>query len=424
MEQSHSAPEIKELLGIDQVTRRHQRLKRWIGGGGVLLLAVAAVLAWRLTSRSDAPQYKTEAATKADLVVQVTATGSLEPITQVDVGSELSGIIRTLSVDYNDRVKAGQVMARLDSAKQEAQVQQSMAALEAAQAQVLNAKATVEQTHLQLQRLRELAPTQSVSAHDLQAAEADYKRALAVLAVNQADVDKAKANLNADQITLSKMAIRAPIDGIVLRRNVEVGQTVAASLQAPVLFTLADNLRKMQISVAVDEADVGKVQKGQSAVFTVDAYPDRSFSATVTEVRYAPQTVAGVVTYEALLGVDNSDLLLRPGMTATANITVSRHDDALLVPNAALRFTPPQSAQNNGGSSWLRSLMGRRQHSSPQPAAAEAKGAQRVVWTLRDNRPVAIPVTVGQTDGRVTQVVQGELKPGTRLLVDLLQAKP
>ncbi len=423
MQHSEPAPGIKEVLGLGSSTRRGRRW-RWLALGLLLAVAAGGLAAWRLTTPSEALAFKTELVTRGDLVVNVSATGTIEPVVQVDVGSELSGIIYSINADYNDHVGKGQVLAALDSAKQGAQVLQSQAALEGARAQVLSVHATVEQTRLQLERLRSLTSTNVVSEHDLQAAQADYQRARAQEEVARADEDRAKANLNADRITLAKMVIHAPIAGIVLRRNVEVGQTVAASLQAPVLFTLADDLRKMQISVAVDEADVGKVRKDQPATFTVDAYPDRTFTATVTEVRYAPQTVAGVVTYEALLAVDNAELLLRPGMTATATITTASFHETLLVPNAALRFTPPKPADAALGSSWFRSLFGRRPQVASQPMPSLPKGPQRAVWTLRDGRPVALTVTVGATDGHNTQVLRGDVTPGLALLVDLAAANP
>jgi len=427
MEHSPSTSDIEHTLGIDSTARHGRRLRRWLLLGALVVAALASVAVWRVSLRTQGPAFKTQAATQGALVVTVTATGTLQPINQVDVGSELSGIVQSVAVDYNARVKAGQVLARLDTAKQEAQVLQSQAAVRSADARVKDAEATVEETRLKLERMRMLVGTRAVSEQDLSAADAAHKRAVAQEAVARSDANKARAALNADEITLNKMAIRAPIAGIVLRRSVEPGQTVAASLQAPVLFTLADDLRRMQISVAVDEADVGKVQAGQGATFTVDAWPERAFPARVTEVRYAPQTVAGVVTYETLLAVDNSALLLRPGMTATAEITVASLADALLVPNAALRFTPPETALNGtrSGSGWMQSLLGRRQRPE-QPAQrppAEPKGGRRTVWTLRDGQPVSIRVQVGATDGQWTQVLSGEVTPGTPLLVDLEAAR-
>ena len=283
---------------------------------------------------------------RGNLTVVVTATGTLEPVNQVDVGSELSGIIDIVEVDYNDRVELGQVLARLDTDKLQAEVLQSQAALEAAQAKILEAQATVLETHLKSQRCDRLAVKKMCSQEDVDSSVAAYKRARAEEGSARAQVAEARAKLGADQTNFAKAVIHSPIDGIVLVRNVEPGQTVAATLQAPVLFTLAEDLAKMELHVDVDEADVGLVEAGQTAHFTVDAYPERTFPARITQVRFGSQTVDGVVTYETVLNVDNSDLSLRPGMTATADITVKRIENAILVPNAALRFTPPVQKKN------------------------------------------------------------------------------
>ncbi|MGA1790813.1 MAG: efflux RND transporter periplasmic adaptor subunit, partial [bacterium] len=229
------------------------------------------------------------------------------------------------------------------------------------------------------------------------------------------------------QADLSKTVIRSPINGIVLTRNVEPGQTVAASLQAPVLFVLAEDLTKMELHVAVDEADVGQVIKGQDATFTVDAYPDKNFPARVTQVRYASQTVEGVVTYETVLNVDNSDLLLRPGMTATADIIVKKVKDGILIPNAALRFTPP--VQQNNTSKESRGLVGallprppRRNHQATQRQDKTANSHQKRIWHLKEGIPVPRTVTTGASDGQMTEVVAGEVKPGLPLIVDVMGA--
>jgi HlyD family secretion protein len=218
------------------------------------------------------------------------------------------------------------------------------------------------------------------------------------------------------------LVIRSPINGIVLQRHVEPGQTFAASFQTPVLFTLAEDLSKMELHVGIDEADVGQVQAEQDATFTVDAYPDRSFPSRIVKVYYAPQVVQDVVTYEALLTVDNSKLLLRPGMTATAEIITKTVEDAILVPNGALRFTPPEPEASESGGSMLRAILpGRRRPSAKQRKALDTNKTERRVWTLRDEQPVAIPVTIGSSDGRMTEVVAGDVKPGLPLLVDIIR---
>lgn len=415
--------DIARNLGLDHATRRSRNRKWFLLGGVVVVLALIAFI-WLKKDNEDAVQYKTERAQRGDLTVTVTATGTLEPTNQVDVGSELSGIVEAVYVDYNDAVKVGQVLAKLDTSKLDAQVLQSKAALSAAKAKVLDAKATVLETKLKYDRCAALAKTQMCSPQDVDTDRAAYVRAQASEASAKAAVSQAQATLDAIQTDLSKAVIRSPINGIVLKRSIEPGQTVAASLQAPVLFTLAEDLTKMQLQVDVDEADVGKVKAGQEATFTVDAYPDRTFPARINQVRYGAQTVQGVVTYETILDVDNTDLSLRPGMTATADIIVKKVHDAILIPNAALRFAPPaqqvQTSARSGGSLFSR-LFPRRRHNTQKPREAETgDNKQKQVWTLQDNKPVALKITTGATNGVMTQVTGGAVEPGTPLVVDMI----
>jgi HlyD family secretion protein len=356
--------------------------------------------------------------------VTVTATGALEPTNQVDVGSELSGIIKTVEVDYNDRVKIGQILARLDTDKLKAKVLQSKAALESARAKVLEAQATVKESEDQLARLKQvwkLSNNMVPSQQDLDAAQAVLHRAKAIEATARAQVSQAQATLEADETDLAKAVIHSPINGIVLTRNVEPGQTVAASFQAPVLFTLAEDLTQMELHVDVDEADVGQVTKGQEAVFTVDAHPGRTFPARITQVRYGSQTVNGVVTYKTVLIVDNSDLSLRPGMTATADITINKVENAILVPNAALRFAPSikEKEAPSNGSSLLNKLLPRR-HRPPSKQRKDSTDDIKLqhVWTLRDGKLFVIAISIGATDGRMTEVTSGDIEPGMPLVVD------
>jgi HlyD family secretion protein len=254
---------------------------------------------------------------------------------------------------------------------------------------------------------------------DIDAADAALKRALAERASAKADMAEARATLESNEIDLDKTVIHSPVDGIVLVRAVEPGQTVAASLQTPVLFVLAEDLAKMELHVSVDEADVGRVRPGQKATFTVDAYPDRTFSADIVDVHYGAQEVEGVITYEAVLNVDNQDLSLRPGMTATASIVVQKVDNALLIPNAALRFSPSIRSESEPNRGLLARLL-------PRPPAAvrdrehrSADNKHQQVWVLREGKPVAVPIATGATDGVMTDVVQGEVEPGTQLIVEM-----
>ena len=411
---------------------RRFRLQRWLAAG--VLLAVSAALFWyQRDTPAASPQYKTQPLRRGDLKVQVTATGNLAPVNQVQVGSELSGIIKSVEVDFNDRVKAGQVLARLDTSKLAAQVLQSRASLEASRAKVLQAGATVAETTRNLERLQSvMAASQgrAVSRHDLEAAQAALDRARAEQASAEASVGQNEALLKTIETDLAKTVIYSPINGVVLTRSVEPGQTVAASLQAPVLFALAEDLTKMELHVDVDEADVGRVAIGQAASFTVDAYPERTFPARISQVRYGSKTVDGVVTYETLLAVDNSDLSLRPGMTATANITVMEVHDALLAPNAALRFAPPERSNGNsgksreGGGSVLSKLFPRPQHAAPARKEVNNHGVKKPqrLWLVREGNLAPLQVTTGASDGTFTEITSGELQAGQEVVVDLVNA--
>lgn len=411
---------VKERLGIDQAISSLAIRRRWLLGIALAAAVLAAARWW--TSRGDTslPAYVTRSVTRGDLVVTVTATGTLTPIHQVDVGSELSGIVERVFVDDNDRVRTGQVLARLDMTKLQAQANQIRAALDAARARAKQTQATLEEARAQFDRADALAARQLLPRSDLDAARAALARADADHDSARAAVAQSEASLRATETDLTKTVIRSPIDGVVLRRAIEPGQTVAASFQAPILFTLAESLTTMELDVDVDEADVGQVVEGQDATFTVDAYPDRTFSAKVAKVSFSATTTAGVVTYKTTLNVDNSNLLLRPGMTSTASIAVHRASNVTLVPNAALRFTPAVvEPPATGGNTLIGRLMPR----PPRRTAAEApdlparRTAHQRVWVLQDGQPTPVDVTVGMSDGRMTELVDGNLADGTPLIV-------
>ncbi|MGA8260714.1 MAG: efflux RND transporter periplasmic adaptor subunit [Arenicellales bacterium] len=427
--QVETARSLEEILAQGGKPRRFARLRPWIV---VALVLAAAVLAYRFiwgTGESGQLRYHTEAAVVGNLVVNVSATGNLQPTNQVDVGSELSGIVEQVFVDDNDHVKKGEVLAQLDVSKLQDAVAKSRANLDAAKAKVEQTEATLAEDQANLARLEDVAKLSGgkvPSKNDMAAAQANAKRAQADVASANASVAQARADLQSDQTNLGKATIRSPIDGVVLTRQVEPGQTVAASFQAPVLFTLAEDLTKMELQVDVDEADVGKVQVGQDATFTVDAWPGREYKAVITQVGYGSQTTAGVVSYPAKLQVDNDDLSLRPGMTATADITTLTRKNVLLVSNAALRFTPPvQSAeQASSGGGLLRALIPHRPHrerrQEPEPAIGE--GNHRV-WVLENDKPVAVQVKTGPTDGRMTEITAGGIKAGTKVITEALTGK-
>ena len=403
--------DIEQVLAQER-PRRRMRI--------TLLILAAIIIIWLLLPGDDekqAMQFVSAEVTRGDLTVTVTATGSLEPLNQVEVGSEVSGTIDTVLVDYNNRVKKGQVLARLNTDEQQARVVQAHAALEVAEARVEQAAATVLETELELQRCQTLSKRGLCPPQDLNAAQAAHARANADQASAKAQVSQSRATLDVEQTRLSKAVIRSPINGIVLKRQIEPGQTVAASLQAPVLFTLAENLTQMELNVAVDEADIGKVREGQSASFSVDAYSDQTFPAEISQVRLAPMSEGGVVSYETVLSLDNKEMFLRPGMTATAQIIVEQINDALLVPNAALRFMPPQ-AQNEQQTGFMDQLFPR--WGSRERGQRPQNGKLKQVWIEQNGQAKAIEVKVGSSDGRMTQLVSTELAPGTQVLTDVV----
>ena len=416
----------QEVLTVDALAGpRRRRGLQSLAVVAVLALVGAGLYYWRSQSTNELTRYRTEPVVRGNLVVTVSATGNLQPTNKVDVGSELSGIVESVLVDDNDHVKKDQVLARLDVSRLTDQVARSRSTLEAAPARVRQTQATVREAQANLERLRQVAVLSGgkvPSQAELSTAEAALARANADEGSGRATVAEATAALRSDETNLRKAAIRSPIDGVVLTRKVEPGQTVAATFQAPVLFTLAEDLKQMELQVDVDEADVGQVRDGQKATFTVDAYPGRRYPATVKRVGFGSQVKDNVVTYPTLLGVSNDDLSLRPGMTATAEITTITRDDVLLVPNAALRFTPPDAAaqpaaQQDGG--LVSRLIPRPPRSAPRKAGNSApRGAEQRVYVLRDGEPAVVPVTLGASDGRVTEIAGGGLQVGAPVIVE------
>jgi len=420
------AAELTRVIGAAGGVRTRRYL--WWVAAAALAAAALGYVWLRAGTGGEALRYQTEQVARGDLVVTVSATGHLQPTNQVDVGSELSGTIEKVFVDDNDRVKKGRLLARLDVSKLTDQVNKSRAALESSQAQVLQMQATIAEARANLARLQhvaELSGGKVPSKTELETADASLKRALANEASARAAVVQARATLRSDETNLSKASIRSPIDGIVLVRKVDAGQTVAASLQAPVLFTIAEDLTQMELQVDVDEADVGQVREGQEATFSVDAYPNRRYPSRVTRVGYGAQTKEGVISYLTLLAVVNDDLSLRPGMTGTALITTGKREDALLVPNAALRFSPPSAAAAEKKAKGLvGSLLPGPPRGAPSKgaAAAQAKGSEQRIWVLRDGRPLPVDITVGVSDGRMTEVLAGAVEPGMPAITDMVSA--
>jgi HlyD family secretion protein len=417
------------VLEVESGGRRSRR-RLWLTAGAALaIVTVVAVMAFRPHGPSTLEShYATEPVTLGTLVVKVSATGNLQPTNKVEVSSELSGIVTQVLVDENDRVKKSQVLAQLDLSKLKDAVTRSRATLAGADAQVLQARATVDEARAQLARFRQVAELSGgkvPSKSEMATAEANLARAEANLASANASVTQARASLQSDETNLGKATIRSPIDGVVLTRKVEPGQTVAATLQAPVLFTLAEDLAKMKLQVDIDEADVGMVRVGQPATFTVDAWPGRKYLGTITRVGYGSQTKDNVVSYPTVLAVNNDDLSLRPGMTGTADIVTVTRENVLLVPNAALRFTPASPSPTAGAPSG--GIVGKlmpRPPAQPPKSAVSAVTGQPKVWVLRDGQPSAIEVKTGASNGQVTEVLGAALTADTQVITEATGGQP
>lgn len=402
-------------------SRRGLRLLLW---ATLILALIGGGWYWWITTSTTVPQYLTEPAQRRTIVVTVTATGTVEPTNKVEVSSELSGTIRSVEADYNDRVTRGQVLANLDTDKLEAAVDHARARVAAAEARVDQAQATLDEANENYNRAVELERRGAATREALQSATAVRQRAIAELGIAVADARVAAADLTLSEADLAKACICSPIDGVVLDRNVDAGQIVASSLQAPVLFTLAEDLRNMELRVDVDEADIGRVNAGDKATFTVEAYQDRTFPAVISSVRFSPETIDGVVTYKAILSIDNGDLLLRPGMTAVAEITVDTVQSALTIPNAALRFTPPATDETTSGGTGLLGMLFRRPPSSaPVSRDTDSVEGRRAIWVLTGTQPTEISIRTGATDGLVTEVLDGDLTEGDAVITDTVSAE-
>ena len=412
----HEHSDIQAILSMGNTSAsRWTKYRKPLFAVAILAALALVISLWLFGGSTNSVRYVTEPATRGNLIVIVTATGSVQPTKKVDVSSELSGTVRNVFVDYNSLVKAGQVLAQLDTDKLVATLNSSRAKLAVAKAKVAETEVTAGEKERELARNSALAKTQAVSARDHDQALAARDRAVTALESARADVKVAEADVQINETNLTKASIVSPINGVILTRSIDPGQTVASSLQAPVLFSIAEDLKQMELRVDVDEADVGKVRIGQTASFGVDAFPERKFPATIRDVRYASETTQGVVTYKAVLNIDNSELLLRPGMTATAEIRVTEVKDALLVPNAALRYSPTTTDTGSG------SLLSRILPGPPRFRAAaprEETGHNRNVWVLRNDEPASLHIVIGASDGKRTEVQSGDLQAGQAVIVD------
>jgi len=392
----------------------------------LLIISVAGFGYWRMGAGGKESSYTTVPVSRGTVTQVVSSTGTLQAVVTVLVGSQVSGTIAKLNADFNTRVKKDQVVAELDQAKFSARVDETRANLRAAEAGLAKSKVAVEDAARTLARNKELMQRELLSQSELDAAQTAYDAALSQLKVSQAQVGQAQAALHQATIDLGYTVIRSPVDGIVISRNVDVGQTVAASLQAPTLFNIANDLTKMEVHTSVDEADVGNVSEGQDVTFTVDAFPARRFRGKVFQVRNAPMVVQNVVTYDAVVRIDNKELLLKPGMTANVQFLVSQKEDVLTIPNMAIRFKPPE--EKNEAQELLRQEQSR---TAPRPGARRTSrsgsgggaGARRVrqvrIYMLRDAKAQPIDVQLGISDGSKTEVVSGELKENDPVIIGI-----
>ena len=422
---------VDEFLGTETRPRWRRWMKFWLPA--LVLLPIAAYF---LRGEKPGPQYISEPVVERSLDIEVTATGNLRPTNQVDVGSEVSGRIDRIYVDVNDRVARGQVLAQINTDVIEDQIRQARANLNSAHAQVAQAGATLDVDSAQLARLREvyrLSDGKVPSRTELEAAEAAVKRDRAAVASAQAGVASAQAQLSTSITQRDRAVIRSPVSGVVLARQVEPGQTVAASFNTPTLFVIAEDLSQMQLRVSIDEADVGQVEAGQRASFTVDAYPGRQFPARVERIALASNNTAtstqqqqqgqqgnSVIIYEARLSVANADGLLRPGMTATANIATDSTGKRMLVPNGALRFEP-EVEEETGGVQMGGEDFGLDRE---EERATIGRGSRQNVYILKDDGQLEpIEVVTGQSDGRHTVVTSAKLKPGMKVVTSVKAAE-
>ncbi len=383
------------------VVRARTRGRRWMLGGLVLLLLLGAA-GFGLWYARSAPnvRYTSAPVTRGTVARTVVATGTVNPVLTIIVGTYVSGVIQQLSCDYNTEVKRGQVCAKIDPRPYQTVVDQSRANLEVAKAQLEKDNANLAYAKVNFDRTQRLAKTNAIAQDVADLARNAYNQAKAQIALDQATIDQRQAQLEAAEVNLGYTDIVSPVDGTVVSRNVTMGQTVAASFQTPTLFLIATDLTKMQVDTNVSESDIGGIKVGDKASFTVDAFPKRTFNGSVSQVRQSPQTVQNVVTFDVVVSVDNEDLALKPGMTASTRIVVGERDDVVRVPNQALRYVP-------GGLAGAMAGVGTPGTQPEQPR----------VWILRDGEPTAVAVTTGLDDDNYTEILEGDLKEGDRVVV-------
>jgi HlyD family secretion protein len=381
----------------------------------VLLGGTVALTAFYRNAGDGAPELTTAVVSRGDVVQSVKATGTLAAVTTVQVGSQVSGTIASLQADFNSQVKKGQVVARLEPSLFQAQVDQARATLTKLEADAERARVALQDAQVQQRRSETLGSQQLLPASELDTARVTTAQAAAALKSAEAQVTQARASLSQAEVNLSHTTITAPIDGIVISRNVDVGQTVAASMQAPVLFTIAQDLRHMEVDASVDEADIGKIAPTQLVSFQVDAYPGKTFTGSVRQVRLAPVVEQNVVSYVTVIDVPNPDLQLKPGMTANVAITIAHADDVLKVPNAALRFRPDEATLRAHGQAVQAAT------STAQERPAGRTRGSRQVWVLSGETLKPVTVQAGVNDGTTTAITGGDLQEGARIVTGVVQ---
>jgi HlyD family secretion protein len=399
----------------------------WLSIGVVAAAVAAGTYYYRSDVAADAPALNTAEVTRGDVISTVEATGTMEAVTTVEVGTQVSGTIKTLRADFKSQVRSGQVVAELDPSLFETQVAQEQATVVRLKAEVERMRVQAADAQVKLGRARELSHKELIARSDLDAAESAASAAAASVKSAEAQLVQAQASLNQAQVNLSHTIIRAPIDGVVIARNVNVGQTVAASMQAPTLFIIARNLSEMRVNASIDESDIGKIQMNQPVRFRVDAYPNETFSGTVSQIRLQPVVEQNVVSYITVIDVPNPDLKLKPGMTAAVTIETARAEDVLKVPTAALRFRPteeifeklgqpvPQRPQRGEGN-------GREGGTAQRPDDGRGQGARAAVWVMNQGQLKRVAVQAGISDGAQTAIVSQELSPGTRVATGITSA--
>jgi len=397
--------------------RAYMNCRRTNTSRTVLIAGILVVLI--IGCKGDGPSFRTESVSRGDIQQSVTATGTVNAVTTVLVGTQVSGTIKSLFVDFNSRVKKGQLIAQIDPSTFESQVQQAQANLLSAQANLEKAQTSLANDKKTFERNKELLSKNLIAQSDLDTAETNYQSDKAQVASANAQIEQAKASLDYAKQNLAYTRIVSPVDGVVISRNVDVGQTVAASFQTPTLFTIAQDLTKMQIDTNVAESDIGVVKLGQEVDFTVDAYPDTMFEGKVWQIRQAPITVQNVVTYDVVIQVNNRDFKLMPGMTANVSIVIQTRHDVIRITNAAMRFRFSERPAGTGAGAGGGAAAGAK----TGPGAPEKKGP--AVWVLVNDKPKRTVITPGISDGNYTEIVSGDLKEGDQVIVESLKkAKP